>query len=297
MRFVGIEAGGTKFVCIVGNDKGRIEKRIEVPTETPKVTMGRILDFLEEQDLIKPIDAIGIGSFGPIDPDPNSAKFGYITSTPKQAWQDCNLVGMIRQKFDVPIGFDTDVNTAALGELYWGAGQGCKHLVYITVGTGIGAGLILNGRLQHGAMHLEMGHMRIPHDRNKDPFDGVCPYHGDCLEGLASGPAVKARYHVDSAMHIPPQHPLWDIESDYLALAIVNVILCYSPERIILGGGVMKQKQLLPMIQQKVIKLLNGYIQNQSITEIEKTIVLAALEQEAGNIGALALAKLAQSKV
>lgn len=295
MRLIGIEAGGTKFVCVLGNDKGEVEDSIQIPTEMPEVTLKHVIAFIRKHEKTAPIDAIGIGAFGPIDPKRSSKTYGYITSTPKPGWANCNIVGAIKKEFPVPIWFDTDVNAAALGELYWGNGQGCKHLMYITIGTGVGGGLILNGELQHGLMHLEMGHMLIPHNREKDPYEGYCPYHKDCLEGLASGPAIKDRWKVESALLLPQDHVAWDIESDYLAYAMANCILCYSPERIILGGGVMKQPQLLPMVREKTLAFLAGYIQNRSIEHIEKTIVLAALGQEAGNIGALALAKLALS--
>lgn len=293
MRLIGIEAGGTKFVCVLGNDKGEVQDMLQIPTQEPQVTLEAVIRFIEKHHGKIPVDAIGIGAFGPIDPDPDSATYGYITSTPKLDWRNCNIVGKITEYFNVPVGFDTDVNAAALGELYWGNGQGYKHLIYLTVGTGIGGGIILNGELQHGMMHAEMGHVLIPHDSIKDPFAGICPYHKDCLEGLASGPAIKARWQVNSAMDLPENHFAWELESDYLASAIVNYILCFSPQRIILGGGVMKQKHLLREIQAKTVKLLNGYIQNSSVSKIADTIVLAALGQEAGNIGALALAKWA----
>ncbi len=293
MRLIGVEAGGTKFVCVLGNASGEIQDRLEVPTEVPEITLEKIIGFVRKHNEIEPIQAIGIGSFGPIDPIHSSSTYGYITSTPKLAWHNCNIVGAFQEHFKVPIGFDTDVNAAALGEHYWGSGVNCRHLIYLTVGTGIGGGVIMNGQLQHGMMHAEMGHLFIPHDRAKDPFAGACPFHKDCLEGLAAGPAIKERWGVESALELPPNHIAWEIESDYLAYAMANYILCFSPERIILGGGVMKQKHLLPMIQTKTREFLAGYIQNYSVSHINDTIVLAALGQEAGNVGALALAKQA----
>lgn len=293
MRLIGVEAGGTKFVCVLGNEKGEVQDHVHIPTTTPDITLKAVVQFIEKHQGHALIDAIGIGAFGPIDPDTHSKTYGFITSTPKPGWRDCNIIGTIASHFKLPIGFDTDVNAAALGEHYWGNGRDCRHLIYLTVGTGIGGGVILEGSLQHGMMHTEMGHILIPHDRKKDPFEGICPYHHDCLEGLASGPAIKTRWHVDSALDLPEDHKAWDLESDYLAYAMANYILCFSPERIILGGGVMKQKQLLAKIHEKTVKFLGGYIENKSVWNIQETIVLAALGQEAGNIGALALAKQA----
>ena len=295
MRLIGIEAGGTKFVCVFGNDQGEVFDTIQIPTQTPVVTLKAVIEFIRKHQNQGALDAVGIGCFGPIDPVLGSKTYGYITSTPKPGWQNCNIVGKIHEAFDCPIGFDTDVNAAALGELYWGNGRNCQTILYITIGTGIGGGLIMSGQLQHGVMHTEMGHMRIPHDQVKDPYAGYCAYHQDCLEGLASGPSIKARWNVESALELSADHVAWDIESDYLAYAMMNCILCYAPERIILGGGVMKQPQLLPLIREKTVSFLGGYIKNKSIEHIENTIVLAALGQEAGNIGALALAKQAFS--
>ncbi len=296
MRLIGIEAGGTKFVCVLGNENGDVADQVNIPTESPDVTLKAVHAFIQKHHMHKPIDAIGIGAFGPIDPDPHSETFGFITTTPKVEWRNCDLVGRVVNSFDVPVGFDTDVNAAALGEFYWGHGLGCQHLIYLTVGTGIGGGVILGGKLQHGFMHPEMGHLLIPHDRVKDPYPGNCPNHRDCLEGLAAGPAINARWGVLSSSVLPQDHFAWELESDYLAYAMTNYILCFSPERIILGGGVMKQKQLLPLIHQKTAQFLGGYIQNETVQNIEETIVLAALGQEAGNVGALALAKQALEK-
>jgi fructokinase len=288
MQLAGIEAGGTKFVIVIGDEHGKVVAREHIPTTTTDETMPSVINFLKQHTF----SALGIACFGPIDPNPESKTYGYITSTPKLSWRNYNILGALKQAFpDTPMHFDTDVNGAALGEHYWGNGRDCKNFIYLTVGTGIGGGVMLEGKLLHGVMHPEMGHVLIPQDAN-DPFPGICPYHGNCLEGLASGPAIKARWHVESALDLAPEHPAWDFEADYLAAALMNYLLCFAPERIILGGGVMKQKQLLPLIQAKTRELLNGYLQNSSIESIEKTIVLAGLGQEAGNMGALALAKL-----
>jgi len=297
MKFAGIEAGGTKFVCVIGDEYGQVFARTQVPTTTPDETMPKVVEFLTAHQQQNPLDAIGIACFGPIDPKLHSPTYGYITSTPKLPWRNYNIVGEIKNTFAVPIQFDTDVNGAALGEYYWGNGQKVDNFIYLTVGTGIGGGVISKGELLHGAMHPEMGHILIPQDGSKDPFPGVCPYHGNCLEGLASGPAIKARWLVDSALDLEQDHPAWDLEAEYLAAALMNYLLCFAPERIILGGGVMKQPHLLPLIQAKTKAKLAGYLENSTIEKIEQTIVLAALGQEAGNIGALALARLAIANV
>lgn len=286
-----LEAGGTKCVCAIGTADGRILHEITIATETPAITLPKIIAFFESHRQALPLQALGIGSFAPLDLDPESPTYGFITSTPKLAWQHCNLRGILQAALGIPVHLDTDVNAAALAEHRLGAGRGVSDLVYLTVGTGIGGGAIVNNQLVHGAMHPEMGHMRIPHDRVRDPFAGVCPFHGDCWEGLASGPAILQRWQVNDARELPPDHPAWDLESDYMACAIANLLLTLSPKRVILGGGVMQQAQLLPLIQRKVQALLNGYISHPSVQQqIAQTIVLAKLGQKAGLYGALLLA-------
>ena len=275
----GIEAGGTKFVCAVGHPPDELEL-FEIPTTTPVETIARILDFFRPQ---QPLRAIGIASFGPVDLDPLSATFGYITWTPKAAWRNFDVAGSIRKALSVPVAFDTDVNAAALAESRWGAAQGLDTFLYLTVGTGIGGGGIVNGRLLHGRMHPEMGHVRVPHDLARDSFLGSCPYHGDCLEGLAAGPAIRARWGQNPAC-LPDNHPAWDLEARYLALGLTNAICVLSPQRIILGGGVMAREQLFPMIRGNVAELLNGYID-------APDIVPPSLGSRAGVLGAMALAE------
>jgi fructokinase len=241
-----------------------------------------------------PLTALGIASFGPVDPNPSSSTFGYITSTPKLAWANYNILGAIKNAFNIPVGFDTDVNGAAMGEYRWGAAQNLHTFIYMTIGTGIGAGGMVDGKMIHGLMHPEMGHMFIPHDKEKDPFPGVCPFHGDCFEGLATGLSMMKRWNVKSAIDIPSDHPAWDIESDYIAAALANCIMVLSPQKIIVGGGVMKQKCLLPKVHPKVIALLNGYIQQKTILEdIANYIVLPGLGANSGICGAIALAEKA----
>jgi fructokinase len=291
----GIEAGGTKFVCAVAEGPTKVCAQTEFPTTTPQETIARAMAFFEEQP--EPVSALGIGSFGPVDPDPGSPTFGTITTTPKPGWQNVDLRGRIQSALRVPVGFDTDVNAAALGEHRWGAAQGVGTFVYITVGTGIGGGAMVAGNLLHGLVHPEMGHIRIPHDRDRDPFDGVCPYHGDCLEGLATGPAIEARWG-KRGEDLPQDHPAWPLEAHYLALGLMAIICTLSPQRVILGGGVMERLFLFPMIRSRVQDLLNGYIQSPAITdEIDSYIVPPGLGRQAGVLGAVALAARALQTV
>ncbi|MCF6764683.1 ROK family protein [Thiotrichales bacterium 19S3-7] len=289
----GIEAGGTKFICAIGDSEGKIFKKVRIETTTPDATIDEVVSFFKSQQKQYPLDAVGCGAFGPIDPNKNSKSYGLITSTPKLHWKDFNIVKALSEKLQLPIGFDTDVNAAALGEYYWGSARGLTDFIYLTVGTGIGGGAMVNGNLLHGAMHAEMGHILIPQDKTKDPFEGICPYHKNCLEGLASGPAIKARWQVESALMLDKSHPGWEIEADYLSIALTNYIMTLSPQRIILGGGVMKQQHLFPLIRQKVKQKLNQYIVNEMIDNLEKTIVPVSLGDNTGVMGALALAKRA----
>ena len=244
MLFGAIETGGTKVDCAVGRWPDDVRDRLRVPTTTPAETLSRVTEFLLAHHRKTPLSAIGIGSFGPVDLKAGSPTYGYITTTPKPGWRNADVVGPdSARSCRYPVGFDTDVNAAALGEVRWGAGRGLDSLVYITVGTGIGGGAVIEGRPVHGASHPEMGHVFVPHDRAVDPFDGVCPYHGDCLEGLASGPSMEARWGVP-AESLPEDHKGWRIEAEYLAFAIANIMLTLSPERIVLGGGVMQQRHI-----------------------------------------------------
>ena len=284
-RAGGIEAGGSKFVCAVGSGPADLDS-VEIPTTTPEKTMGRVIEFFRQRGRV---EAVGIGSFGPIDPDPQSPTFGYITSTPKLPWRNFDLAGAIREALHVKVAFDTDVNAAALGEFRWGAAQGLHTFLYLTVGTGIGGGGMTNGRLLHGRRHPEMGHIRVPHDRDRDQFAGNCPYHGDCLEGLAAAPAMEARWG-QAPQALPMDHPAWELEAHYLALGIANLICVLSPQRIILGGGVMRREELYPLVRAKVATLLNGYIE-------APDIVPPQLGARAGVLGAVALASATLSKM
>ena len=291
----GIEAGGTKFVCAVGTGSGDIKAEEHFPTTTPGETLARVIQFFEDQQKqLGPLTAIGIGSFGPVNLDVNSSMFGYVTNTPKTGWVNTEFYGVIQRTFDIPVGFDTDVNAAALGEYTWGAAQGLDTFLYLTIGTGIGGGAMVNGQLLHGLMHPEMGHLRIPHDFAGDPYRGICPYHNDCLEGLASGPALEHRWG-KKAEYIPVDHPAWELEASYLALGLVNLMCTFSPQRIIMGGGVMQQKQLFPGIHKKVKELLGGYLSSpifsRENTGIENYIVPPGLGKRSGILGAIALAR------
>jgi fructokinase len=276
-RFGAIEAGGSKFVCGAGTGPDDLVTTT-IPTTSPQETLSRVTAFFEDKD----VSAVGIGSFGPIALHPGSAKYGYITSTPKPGWRDTDLVGAVRRALVVPVAFDTDVNAAALSEWRWGAATGARNCFYVTVGTGIGGGGLVEGCLAHGAGHPEMGHMRIPHDAVADPFPGCCPYHGDCLEGLASGVAIRERWGAPGDA-LPPNHAAWALESRYLALAVANLACVLSPEVVILGGGVMRKQGLLERIVPEVSALLNGYVAPPSI-------VAPALGEMSGVLGALALA-------
>jgi fructokinase len=279
----------------VGTGPDDVRDRTTFPTTTPEATISRALTFFRRwaADLV----AVGIGSFGPVDPDPSSPTYGHITTTPKPGWENTDILGRVEAALGVPAGFDTDVNAAALGEHRWGAAQDVDTLVYLTVGTGIGGGAMVTGELLHGLMHPEMGHIRVPHDDMRDPFEGVCPFHGDCLEGLAAGPAIEARWGQPGEA-LPADHPAWALEAHYLALGLVAFICTLSPQRIILGGGVMQQYQLFPMIRSEVQELLNGYIQVPAITTdaIDGYIVPPALGGDAGVLGAIALAQQAHER-
>ena len=293
MQYFGaIEAGGTKFVCAIGNEKGKILKKIVIPTKHPKETICQVIDFFEES---RSLSAIGIACFGPIDVNQKSKNYGKITTTPKIEWKNYNIVKTFKNHFKLPIGFDTDVNGAALGEHSFGAAKNLDTFIYITVGTGIGVGGMVSSRLIHGLIHPEMGHIFIPKSKN-DKFKGICPYHKDkCLEGLASGPAMHKRWKTKSLHLLNEKHIAWEMESNYLALAIANWIMCISPQLVIIGGGVMSHENLLPKIRKKIQIHLNGYLNHPYIVseKINDYIVKPFLKENSGIMGAISLAKLA----
>ncbi|OTN86394.1 fructokinase [Enterococcus sp. 7E2_DIV0204] len=282
-KFLGsIEAGGTKFVCGIGNDQLDIIERVSFPTTTPEETMALVIGFFKKY----PLKAIGIGSFGPIDIHKDSATYGQITSTPKLAWQDYDIVGAMKKEFNIPIAFTTDVNAAAYGEYVAGAGKGLSSCVYYTIGTGVGAGAIQTGSFIEGFSHPEMGHMIVKRHPD-DSFEGSCPFHRDCLEGMAAGPAIEKRAG-KKGQEVAEDDPIWTIEAYYVAQAAYNTTLMLAPDVIILGGGVMKQRHMLPKVHHEFEKLVNGYVK---IPPLEQYIVTPALEDDPGTIGCLALAK------
>ncbi len=286
MLFGALEAGGTKMVMAIGNENGEIVNQSSIPTETPEVTMPSILQYFKNFD----IAALGVGSFGPVDLDKNSPTYGFITSTPKLAWANYNFAGTLSQVLQLPIGFDTDVNASALGEATWGCMQGVNSGIYITIGTGVGVGVYMNGNLLHGMMHPEAGHILLS-KHPMDSFKGVCPYHPNCLEGLASGPAIEMRWN-KKAYDLVDQLEVWDMEAYYIAQGIVNYILTLSPHKIVLGGGVMHQEQLFPLIRKNVAKLLNGYVKTAELEDLGSYIVPSSLGGNQGIMGCIQLAKL-----
>ncbi len=281
-----LEAGGTKMVCAIGNENGEILDQVSFPTEQPNSTMINIIRYFKGAG----ITGLGIGNFGPIDLNRNSKKYGYITTTPKQAWINYNIVGTLSDALRVPIGFDTDVNASALGEATWGTTSGLDTSIYITVGTGIGVGVIVNNQILHGMLHPEAGHVFV-NKRVDDHYRSNCSYHPNCLEGLAAGPAIEGRWG-KKAHELCDQESVWDLEADYLAQGIVGYILTLSPQKIVLGGGVMHQAQLFPMIRSKVQALLNGYIDTNEIHHMDEYIVPSALGGKQGIMGCLRLAYL-----
>jgi fructokinase len=273
VSYGGIEAGGTKWVCGVGAGPDDIIE-VTFQTTTPDETLACAIEFFAEHEL----ESLGVGSFGPID-----VQRGVITTTPKPGWADTDVAGALHRALGVPVVFDTDVNAAAVGEQRWGAAVGLDTFCYLTVGTGIGGGVMARNAIVHGLSHPEIGHMRIPHDTSRDPFAGSCPYHGDCFEGLASGTAIRARSGRNGET-LPHEHEVWEIEAEYLALGVVNVICTLSPQLVILGGGVMKQPSLLNAVRERVDALLAGYV-------AAPEIVAPALGDRAGVLGAIELAR------
>jgi fructokinase len=287
----GIEAGGTNYRCVLGNARGDIIESVTFPTGAPEPTLDKALAFFAAQPVR--IAALGVGHFGPVDIDPRSRRFGHVLKTPKPGWSDFDVLSPFR-RIGVPTVFQSDVNAAAVGEAALGAAQGLRNFVYVTVGTGIGGGVVINGQLLHAARHPEIGHMRVGRDVARDDFVGCCPFHRDCLEGLASGPALKGRWGVP-AEQLPPDHQAWALEAHYLATLGMNLCACYSPDRIIFGGGVLlQQPHLTPMIRERYLELMNGYLQA-SVDTVEDFIVASPLQGNAATRGALILAGQALS--
>lgn len=291
--YIGIEAGGTKFNCIIAEDPEHILAEKRIATTDPEQTIHETLQFIQQSagSSHQKMTAIGIGSFGPLDLNPHSPNFGSITSTPKTAWKNFNIKHAFEDALQIPVIIDTDVNAAAYGEFLWGAGKGKRYVLYVTIGTGIGGGFVIDGIPYHGMLHPEMGHIYLPDSNAKVPFKGVCPYHSNCFEGLASGPALQARWGTEASL-LPKDHPAWKEEAHTIALALCSYICILSPDILILGGGVMQQDQLFPLIRRETVQLLNGYIQAENIVKnMDTYIVPPALGSKAGVLGSLALAR------
>ena len=287
MLLGGIELGGTKIVYAVGNDNGEIIERKTIPTQEPAESLNLIKGYFKDKE----IDALGIACFGPLDLKKESETYGYITTTPKKGWTDIDVLSFFKP-LNIPLGFDTDVNGSCLGEVRFGAGKGFKNVLYGTIGTGIGFGIYLNGQLVHGLMHPETGHMLLNrHDSDLD-FFGPCPFHENCLETLASGPSIEKRWN-KAAEELYDNRKAWELEAYYLGQAICNCIMCYSPEKIILGGGVMHTPGLIELIRKETVNNLNGYIKKKEILEdIDNYIVLPELGDDSGILGAFELGRL-----
>ena len=273
------------MVAGLASGPGYIFARERIPTTTPEETIPALIEFFQKAVTDHgPAEALAVGTFGPADIDPESSRWGFITETPKPGWRNTDLLGSLGEALEVPSVFDTDVNAALYGEAEWGAAQGLKHAAYFTVGTGIGGAVMIDGQLIHGMGHTEMGHMRVRrHDG--DFFEGGCPFHQDCLEGLASGPAIEQRWGT-SPENLPPDHQAWVIEADYLAQACLNVLTIAPPQRVILGGGVMHQEHLLPLVRERLVEHLNGYLEIPA-----DFIVSPALGDDAGLLGCVALGR------
>ncbi len=285
-----IEAGGTKIVCAMGDQSGRLQSEERFATTDPRDTLLAIIASLRRQGAVPgTLEAVGVGSFGPVELDPASAQFGYILRTPKPGWSMIDLAGPLQREFACPIGFDTDVNAAAIAEYRWGAARDVADLAYVTVGTGIGGGILVAGRPVHGMLHPEIGHIYPRRHALDRDFPGICPFHGDCLEGLASGPAIVARTGA-SLDRLDANHAQWEILADYLAQLCLQLVLTVSPGRIVMGGGVMNQVRLLPMIRARLQHWLHGYIDRPEVlASIDGYVVTPGLGVQSGVLGALAL--------
>lgn len=286
MKLGALEAGGTKMVCAIGDEQGKIQEQIKILTTTPEETMPQVIEYFKKHS----IEALGIGAFGPVDLNRDSSTYGNILDTPKLAWKQYDLLGTMKRALNIPIGMDTDVNGACLGEMTFGAAKGLDCVIYLTIGTGIGAGISVGGRLLHGMLHPEAGHIHVKRHEN-DSFVGSCPYHKDCFEGMASGPAMELRYG-KTALSLVGQEGVWELEAYYIAQALVTYIMTLSPQKIILGGGVMQQLQLFPLIHEEVHKAIGGYLNTHQLRDIKNYIVPASLRGNQGILGAFQLAQI-----
>lgn len=286
MRLGALEAGGTKMVCAIGDETGKIFEQVSIPTGTPEETMPNMIAYFQDKD----IEALGIATFGPVDVNPASATYGTILDTPKLPWKQYPLLNALKEALKVPMKLDTDVNGSCLGEMTYGSAKGLDSVMYITIGTGIGVGIAIGGKLVHGMLHPEAGHILITPAAG-DESHCVCPYHKNCLEGLAAGPSIEKRWGA-KAVQLVDKTEVWELESEYLAQAIMDFILTVSPQRIILGGGVMHQLQLFPLIRKKVMEYMNGYIRTPEMADMDTYIVPASLNDDQGILGCIRLAEL-----
>ncbi|MBR4446796.1 MAG: ROK family protein [Solobacterium sp.] len=284
MLYGAIETGGTKMVCAIGNEHGEILEQISIPTTTPEETMPLVTGWFKDKD----IQAVGIASFGPVDLNRNSKTYGYITSTPKPGWGFFDLVGTVQKELHVPVGFDTDVNGSLLGEMTYGCARGLTDAVYLTIGTGIGAGIMTNGKLLHGMLHPEAGHIPMAVHKD-DTYTGKCPYHKTCFEGMAAGPAIEERWG-QPGKKLRDRKEVWELEAYYIAQALTSYIMILSPQKIILGGGVMHQEALFPLIRKNVAEMLNGYLRTKELEDLDSYIVPASLNDDQGIMGCIKLA-------
>ena len=279
----GVELGGSKVRCAVAVEPARIQAQTMIATASPRATLAQVRAFFDAHA----IDALGIASFGPLQQDPARAHYGRILDTPKLDWRNVDLLTALAG-LDVPVGLDTDVTAAALAEGRLGAGTDCGSLIYVTVGTGIGAGVLMNGKPLPGRAHPEVGHMWVRHDMASDPWPGCCPYHGDCLEGLASGPALAQRWGM-AASELDAAHAAWPLQAGYLAQMCVNLTRVLAPERIILGGGVMQNSGLLAGVRRAFVEQMGGY-HTLPAEEVETYLAAPQLGAISGLVGALILA-------
>ena len=287
MRLGGLEAGGTKMVMCIGNESGEIFTQMSIPTRTPAETIPEIIKWFSDKN----IDALGIGCFGPIDVSPESPTYGQILETPKLPWVHYDLLKELQKELKVPMKVDTDVNGSCLGEMVFGCAKGIDSVLYVTIGTGIGVGIAIGGKLVHGMLHPEAGHIGI-NKHKEDKGKCICPYHDHCFEGLAAGPSIETRWG-KKAYELVDNDLAWEIESEYIAQALVNYILTVSPKKIILGGGVMHQERLFPMVRQKVTKILNGYLNTKELSDMDNYIVPNSLNDNQGILGAMELGRQA----
>ncbi|GAB4140738.1 MAG: ROK family protein [Sphingomonadales bacterium] len=290
--YAALEAGGTKMNCAIGHGHERIIARARFATTRPDENLAQIIGFFRDAAAAHgPLTGLGVGSFGPLDLDPASPQYGHIVNTPKPGWSDCDLLGNLARALMVPAAMDTDVNGAALAEHRWGAGRHADVLVYVTIGTGIGGGVLVDGKPLHGLFHPEIGHMRLPRQEGDD-FAGHCPFHGDCLEGMASGPAIAARWG-KPGVELEPEHPAWALQARYVAMMCLNLSMTLSPKAIILGGGVMMgQPGLIDAVRQRFDGLMAGYLPvAERAGGLEKLITTPGLGDDAGLAGAFALAE------